>query len=126
MSLALLTVLLTIRPVVVSGQSEPPPASQAVIGFDLTLLDGDGLIGPGNGKRAVDYEYCIPADDDAKAAVAAIDPTARFLEGSRGRIGCMPAQLLVLGNTHQANFRAVLHRLAELDYVKRIEQTFFE
>ncbi|MGB5734612.1 MAG: hypothetical protein WBM40_09235 [Thiohalocapsa sp.] len=123
---AVLTVLLTIPPVVALGQAEPPAASQAVIGFDLTLLDDDGLIGPDNGKRSVDYEYCIPDDDDAKAEVAAIDPTSRLLTGSRGRIGCMPGQSLVMGNTHQADFRAVLHHLAELEYVQRIEQAFFE
>ena len=124
--LAMLTVLLTITPVAVFGQSEPPPSSQEVIGFDLTLLDTDGLVGPTTGKRAVDYEYCIPDNADTKAEVAAIDATARIMVGSRGRVGCVQGQVLVLGTTHQPDFLEVLRRLADLSYVQRIEQAYFE
>lgn len=34
--------------------------------------------------------------------------------------------ILMLGNTHQANFRTLLLRLARLQYVRRIEQAYFE
>ena len=96
------------------------------IGFDLTALDADGLIGEGNGRRALDYELCVPRRPGTRAEVAAIDPSARFMAGSPGRIGCAPEQVLVLGNTHQPGFARVLARLAELPYVTRIQRAWFE
>jgi hypothetical protein len=103
-----------------------PRAPADVIRFDLSELDAQGLIGPPSGKRSVDYEFCIPAGEGFAAEVQALDATARFLPGSRGRIGCGPEQVLVLGNTHRPDFAAVLRRLAELPYVERIEQAWFE
>ena len=97
-----------------------------VIGFDLGALDDAGLRGPPEGLRALDYEYCIPAGDSARAEVSAIDPSARFMPGSRGRIGCREGQVLVLGNTHQPGFREVLERLAALPFVARIVEAHFE
>jgi hypothetical protein len=98
----------------------------AVIGFDLGRLNSDGLQGPPSGLRALDYEYCIPADESAVAEVAAIDPSARFMPGSPGRIGCGEGETLVLGNTHQPGFRAILESLAALPYVARIVEAHFE
>jgi hypothetical protein len=98
----------------------------AVIGFDLGRLNSDGLQGPPSGLRALDYEYCIPAVESAVAEVAAIDPSARFMPGSRGRIGCAAGETLVLGNTHQPGFRAILESLAALPYVARIVEAHFE
>jgi hypothetical protein len=49
-----------------------------------------------------------------------------FFDGSPGRIGCGPDQVLVIGNTHRPDFAFVLQRLAELPYVERIEQAHFE
>jgi hypothetical protein len=101
-------------------------AGPAVIGFDLGSIDADGLIGPPDGKRALDYEFCIPRGEDYVVAVRAIDVTAQFFDRSRGRIGCGPQQILVIGHTHRPDFAAVLRRLAELPYVERIEQAYFE
>jgi len=98
----------------------------ALIGFDLSRLNASGLQGPPDGLRALDYEFCIPNGPAFRAQVAAIDPSARFHPGSRGRIGCMPDQILVLGNTHQDGFRAILHALAGLPYVARINEAVFE
>jgi hypothetical protein len=98
----------------------------AVIGFELCDLDADGLIGPEDGKRAVDYEFCIPAGDGFVDEVRSIDVSARFHAESPGRIGCDQDQVLVLGNTHRPDFAFVLQRLADLPYVERIEQAFFE
>jgi hypothetical protein len=121
-----LTCALATGMVAAAERPEIDASALAVIAFDLAGIDQNGLIGPEDGKRAVDYEYCIPNDSNAAAEVRAIDPSARIMAGSRGRIGCMSEQLLVLGNTHQPGFRRVLHRLAELPYVQRIEQAFFE
>ncbi|HYN79473.1 MAG TPA: hypothetical protein VES73_16950 [Lamprocystis sp. (in: g-proteobacteria)] len=98
----------------------------AVIGFDINLLNAAGLQGPPDGLRALDYEFCIPADPAFREEVAVIDPSARFLPGSRGRIRCAADQVLVLGNTHQARFREILLRLAGLPYVVRISEAVFE
>ncbi len=99
---------------------------RAAIGFDLERLDAAGLQGPPDGRRSLDYEFCIPDGPGPRAEVTAIDPSARFQPGSRGRIGCTAGQVLVLGNTHQAGWREVLHALAALPYVKRISEAWFE
>lgn len=105
---------------------EPEEASVDVIGFEVCDLDAQGLIGPPDGKRALDYEFCIPAGEGFTEEVRAIDATASFQPGGRGRIGCGPEQVLVLGNTHRPDFFFVLQRLAELPYVERIERAWFE
>jgi hypothetical protein len=89
-------------------------------------LDADGLLGDAGAKRALDYEFCIPATPESASEVIAIDPSARLMGGSRGRIGCRPGQWLLLGTTHQPNFSEVLRRLSELPDVERIEPAFYE
>jgi hypothetical protein len=92
----------------------------------LEMLDGNGLLGDAGAKRALDYEFCIPASRALASEVIAVDPSARLLRGSPGRIGCGPGQWLVLGTTHQPGFSDVIRRLAELPYVERIEPAFYE
>ncbi len=106
--------------------AEPQVSGSGVIGFELGDLDAEGLIGPPDGKRAVDYEFCIPAGAAFIDEVRGIDPSARFMAGSRGRIGCGPEEVLVLGNTYRSDFAVVLQRLVELPYVERIEQAWYE
>lgn len=122
-SLALLAAGLLACP---AAAVEPAEPGVGVIGFDLCDLDAQGLVGPPDGKRALDYEFCIPAGEGFAAEVQAIDDSARFQPGSAGRIGCGPGQVLVLGNTHRPDFAFVLQRLAELPYVERIERAWFE
>jgi hypothetical protein len=98
----------------------------ATIAFDLEAIGPDGLVGPADGRRALDYEFCIPAGDGSQAQVAGMDPTARFMPGSPGRIGCAEGQVLVLGHTHQPGFVQVLLQLAKLPYVTRIQRAWFE
>lgn len=97
-----------------------------VIAFALNRLDAAGIQGPPGGRRALDDEFCIPQGQVFRDQVAAIDPTARFQAGSRGRIGCGPALVLVLGNTHQGGYREVLLGLAGLPFVERIAEALFE
>jgi hypothetical protein len=96
------------------------------ITFDMSTLDADGLYGPPDGKRALGYEFCIPADPAAVSEVKSIDPTAEVHQGSKGRIGCTSDQYLVIGSTAQPHFRSTLVRLSALDYVARIDQSFGE
>jgi hypothetical protein len=121
--------LILLLPAVGMGLQVPEPQADAaigVIGFELCDLDASGLVGPADGKRALDYEFCIPAGEGFAAEVRAIDDSARFHPGSRGRIGCGSDEVLVLGNTHRPDFAFVLQRLAELPYVARIERAWFE
>ena len=97
-----------------------------VIAFDLSRLNESGLQGPRDGLRALHYEFCIPARQECADEVTRIDTTLILLPGGGGRIRCGTDQYLCLGNTHQPEFRRVLTLLAELSYVHRIEESFFE
>ena len=99
---------------------------KAKITFDLDPLDEEGLRGPPDGRRALSYEFCIPNTPRHVAEVSAIDSTVQCMAGSPGRIGCGADQSLCIGSTHQEDFRGVLRQLAELEYVERIDEAFFE
>jgi len=96
------------------------------ITFDISRLDESGLHGPADGKRALSYEFCIPDTVQNRTEVKRIDPTIKFFAQSPGRIGCVESENLCIGSTHQKDFRGVLQRLAELTYVQRIDESFFE
>lgn len=107
-------------------EAEPDLDALAKIRFDLSALRADGLLGPADGLRALDYEFCIPLHAVYWQRVAAIDASARRYPDSPGRVGCGAEETLVIGNTHQEGFRTVLHRLARLPFVRRIEPVWFE
>lgn len=105
-----------------------PPEDAAVwqkIHLNFKKLDADGLAGPPDGKVAVNYEFCIPAEQKYWQTVQKTDPTAAK-SNSKGRVGCRNNQWLVVGSTHQARYQRVLYELAALPYVERIEETFWE
>lgn len=109
-----------------AGAGDATAPGDGRIGFDVTALDDRGLTGPPDGLRAVHYEFCIPADAAAQAEVTGIDPTAVVYPHSPGRVGCRGDRVLVIGSSHQPQFRVVLARLAALPYVLRIERADFE
>ncbi len=96
------------------------------ITFDLNSLNEDGLYGPPDGLRALDYEFCIPAQEKFAEAVKQIDPTVKIHPDASGRIGCTKDEYLCTGNTHQKNFKTVLTKLTSLVYVTQINESFFE
>lgn len=96
------------------------------VAFDLSSLDENGLYGPADGKRSLDYEFCIPTGDAYAQAVGAIDPSVRFFPQSLGRIGCSEDEVLAIGNTHQSDYADILIELANLDYIDRIQQVDWE
>jgi len=96
------------------------------ITFDLDQIGEDGLGNHPGSKVAIDYEYCIPADEQHAALVRKIDPSLKIMKRSRGRIGCNENQWLCMGNTHQENWRKILLKLAEEEFVQQIDRTFFE
>ena len=96
------------------------------INFDLNIFDEDGLYGEGTSKRAMDYEFCIPNDENIIQQIKKIDPSVKDYKTTKGRIGCSEKEVLCIGNTHQKNFKAILIELASLDFIKRIDPTYFE
>lgn len=101
------------------------PAAWKKIKIDFKQLDADGLLGPAQGKVAMNYEFCIPQEPRYWKQVRRIDTSARKNEG-KGRIGCKADQWLIIGATNQKNYQHILFQLASLPYVDRIEQTFWE
>lgn len=104
----------------------PAPAPSRKIAVDLANVNAEGLRGAPTGLRAVHYEFCVPAGERYAAEVRSIDSTVRLMPGSRGRIGCANGQVLVLGSTYQPAYRRTLERLAALDYIDLIIESFFE
>ena len=96
------------------------------ITFSLGGLNENGLVGDAGAKRALAYEFCIPAADRYREEVKGIDPTASFAAAAPGRINCGPHEYLCTGSTHQADFVHVLESLAKLPYVQRIDAAEFE
>jgi len=96
------------------------------IQFDLSQINTDGLTGPADGLVSVSFEFCIPKDPELVKEILAIDPTIKYASVSPGRIGCGDSEYLCLGDTHKPNWREVLKQIASLDYVTRIERTYWE
>ncbi|MBZ0201455.1 MAG: hypothetical protein K8I03_00405 [Ignavibacteria bacterium] len=97
------------------------------IRIDLEKFTSDGYrVHPGGEKSAINYEFCIPASDSVYAEVLAIDPTAGVLKGSKGRSGCSEKEWLVIGSSRQPGFKDVLKKLARLEYIRKITETFWE
>ncbi len=118
----ILTLALACQPLPATDDS----SAMDKIAFDLSGLDENGLYGPPDGKRSLDYEFCLPVGATYAQAVSAIDPSAQFFPQSRGRIGCSEEQVLTIGNTHQANYQMILMELANLNYIDRIQQVDWE
>lgn len=96
------------------------------VAVNLSKLDENGLAGPSNGKVAVNYEFCISQEDKHWKSVQKIDKTAQKMAGSPGRIGCDKQSWLIVGSTHQPNYKRVLYDLASLTYVAKIQETYWE
>jgi hypothetical protein len=106
--------------------SSPDPAPRSTkIGFDPGAIDDRGLLGTGGSSVAVHYEFCVPDVERFLAMVTDIDSTAT-ISRSRGRIGCAERERLVIGSTHQPQWRAVLGRLAALPFVTHIARTTWD
>jgi hypothetical protein len=97
--------------------------NQAKIKFDYSALDDSGLR---NGEVAVDYEFCIPANEAILDQILKIDPGVRVMKSSKGRIRCTDQQWLCINSTHSPGWKNKLYAIASLDYVERIEETFYE
>jgi hypothetical protein len=96
------------------------------IRIDFNQIDAAGLSGPANGKVSVTYEFCIPREQRLWKEVKKIDPSAQKQIAGRGRVNCSDTQWLILGNTHQKNYKKILYELAKRPYIERIEEVFYE
>jgi hypothetical protein len=92
------------------------------IRFDIDEIDENGMIGPEDGKRNMDYEFCIPLDKKKKKEVARIDRSVKFFSGPSGRSGCT-GRYLCIGS---GGTRKTLLRLARLEYVQMINPCYYE
>ena len=112
--LALMTLLIACgAPPTTSLEQNASPA-MSKIHIDPSQIDD---------TRGVAYEFCIPQDDAKQTEVHAIDTSIQFHRGGRGRIGCTSTQILCIG---EKGTRAVLLKLASLDYVMRIDPFYGE
>jgi hypothetical protein len=97
----------------------------AKVEFEILSLDSAGLSGPEGGKVQLSYEFAIPDEERCRTEVLAIDPSVRFMSGSRGRIGARKGECLCIGSTGPESRRA-LAALCKLPYVRRIIRCDFE
>ncbi len=97
--------------------------NQAKIQFDYSAIDEQGLR---NGEVAVDYEFCIPANEAILQEVLNIDSSIRVMKSSKGRIGCTNQQWLCINTTHTQDWKRKLNAIASLSYVEKILETFYE
>lgn len=97
------------------------------INFSLSEFTDNGMRRQALGEgMAINYEFCIPGDDKTMKEVMAIDPTAKIHKDSKGRSACSEREWLVIGASHQDNFKEVIKKLAALEYVRQINETFWE
>lgn len=97
------------------------------IKIDLSQFDDEGYrVYPNGEKSSSHYEFCIPANDSLLAEVKAIDPFASEMKGSKGRSGCSDKEWLVISSTRKPGFKEIIRRTAELEYVRKITETFWE
>ncbi|HWA05175.1 MAG TPA: hypothetical protein VG961_01410 [Ignavibacteria bacterium] len=97
------------------------------IRLDLTKFNEEGYrVHPDGEKSATSYEFCIPADETLLAEVKAIDQLAGEMKGSKGRSGCTDSEWLVISSTRKAGFKEIIRKLAELKYIRKIMETFWE
>lgn len=109
--------------------SKKSTASEAVLSkikFSLDDIDEDGRYGPADGKRLLDYEFCIPKTLGHIDQIKKINPAIQMPEGSSGRINCPKSEQLCLGNTGQEDWKGILLDIARQDFVQEIRQNFYE
>ncbi len=93
------------------------------IKFDFNLLEENGY--HSKTHQPIDYEFCIPDNEIAWKEVLAINPQLKKAN-SKGRSNCGINKLLVIGNTDNKAFKRMLCKIANLDYVKEVNQTHWE
>lgn len=103
--------------------SLPDQAILSKIQFDYSTIDAAGLR---NGAVAVDYEFCIAADEVVFQKVIQIDEAVKLMMSSKGRIGCSKQEWLCINSTYSKDWEKKLYALASLKEVLLIRETHYE
>ena len=103
------------------------PLYERKIRIDLSEFNEEGYrVRPDGEKSTAHYEFCIPASDSILGEIIAMDPMAEVMKGSKGRSGCTDKEWLVISSTRKAGFKDIIKKQAELPYVRKITETFWE
>ena len=79
---------------------------------------------PSDGQL-IDYEFCAPDNETIWEELLSINPTLKKTT-SKGRSNCGKEEVLIIGNTDNKAFKTMLCKIANLDYVKEVNQTHWE
>ena len=97
------------------------------IAFSLKDFTEDGMrINATKREGYINYEFCIPGNDETLKEVMSIDSTVGAYKTSKGRSGCSDSEWLCIGSSHQKNFKRVILELTKLNYTRKISETFWE
>lgn len=105
-------------------KSKAVKKAESKMNFEFSKLDKEGLIKKKGTSLA--YEFCIPNNIESLTKIKAIDESISIYKSGTGRIGCSENEILCIGETHNKNYKSILLQIAELDYVKSINESFFE
>lgn len=124
----IITAILVLSSILYFGCSASDKQTQSdKINFDLSKFDNEGYrTAPDGSKSSAHYEFCIPASDSVLAEILSIDPDAGVMKGSKGRSGCSDKEWLVVSPTRKAGFKDIIKKLAALQYIRKISETYWE
>lgn len=109
----------------ISNLSQEDTCILKKIKFDISSLDKRGLTGPMDNKVGLDYEFCIPNQIKMINEVMNIDHNLKK-QKSQGRSACSKDKILMIGTTFNKDYKTILCKLSQLEYVKEINQTNWE
>ena len=98
--------------------------AESKMNFEFSKLDKNGLIKKRGSSLA--YEFCIPNNETYLDKIKEIDESISIYKSGSGRIGCSNNEILCIGETHNKDYKRILTQTAELEYVKSINESFFE
>lgn len=98
--------------------------AESKMNFEFSKLDKNGLIKKRGSSLA--YEFCIPNNETYLDKIKEIDESISIYKSGSGRIGCSNNEILCIGETHNKDYKRILTQIAELEYVKSINESFFE
>lgn len=103
-------------------QKKPSQQVLQKIEFDHQSVDSKGM----HQGVIVDYEFCIPRNQEQVDEIKSIAPEVLISQTSQGRIRCSREEYLCIVSAADDKWKEQLYRIAGLDYVKRIIRTYYE
>ena len=105
-------------------KSKAVKQAESKMNFEFSKLYKNGLIKKRGTSLA--YEFCIPNNETYLDKIKEIDESISIYKSGSGRIGCSNNEILCIGETHNKDYKRILTQIAELEYVKSINESFFE